>query len=68
MDRYVESSFLHTIGAYRVNRYHNPEATLEEGVATLKRCIDEVSKRLIVSPEKYKVRVVDKDGVRDIEL
>ncbi|KAG6380105.1 nucleophile aminohydrolase [Boletus reticuloceps] len=49
-------------------RYHNPEATLEEGLATLKRCINEVSKRLIVSPDRYKVKVVDKDGVREVEL
>lgn len=49
-------------------RYHDPEASLEEGLATLRRCIDEASKRLVVSPGKYKVKVVDKDGVREIEL
>ena len=50
------------------SRYHDPEANLEEGLATLKRCIDEVSKRLVVAPGKYKVKVVDKDGVREVEL
>ncbi len=50
------------------NRYHDPEATLEEGLATLKRCLDAVSKRLVVAPGNYKVKVVDKDGVREIEL
>ena len=50
------------------DRYHDPEAPLEEGLATLKRCIDEVSKRLVVSPGNYKVKVVDKDGVREVEL
>ena len=49
-------------------RYHNPQATLDEGLETLRRCIDQVSKRLVVSPGKYKVKVVDKDGVREIEL
>lgn len=49
-------------------RYHDPEATVEEGIATLKRCIDEVSKRLVVAPSNYKVRLVDKDGVREIEI
>jgi 20S proteasome subunit beta 4 len=49
-------------------RYHDPEAPLEEGLATLRRCIDEVSKRLVVNPGKYKVKVVDKDGVREVEL
>lgn len=51
-----------------LNRYHDPNASLEEGLATLKRCIDEVSKRLIVSPDRYKVKVVDKDGIREVEL
>ncbi|KAF9444294.1 20S proteasome subunit [Macrolepiota fuliginosa MF-IS2] len=62
----------HGYGAYfglsLLDRYHDPEAPLEEGLATLKRCIEEVSKRLVVSPEKYKVKVVDKDGVREVEL
>ena len=49
-------------------RYHNPEASVEEGLATLKRCVDEVAKRLIVSPGKYKVKIVDKDGIREVEL
>ncbi|KAF9036389.1 20S proteasome subunit [Panaeolus papilionaceus] len=62
----------HGYGAYfalsLLDRYHDPSASLEEGIATLKRCIDEVSKRLVVTPGKYKVKIVDKDGVREIEL
>ncbi|KAF9062976.1 20S proteasome subunit [Rhodocollybia butyracea] len=62
----------HGYGSYfalsLLDRYHNPEATLEEGIETLKRCIDEVAKRLIVSPGKYIVKVVDKDGTRVIEI
>jgi 20S proteasome subunit beta 4 len=53
---------------YTIDRYHDPEATLEEGLATLKRCIDEVSKRLVVSPGKYLVKVVDQNGTRIVEL
>ena len=49
-------------------RYHDPEATLEEGLANLKRCINEVSKRLVVDPGRYIVKVVDKDGIREVEL
>jgi 20S proteasome subunit beta 4 len=48
--------------------YHNPEASLEEGLNILRRCIDEVSKRLVVAPGKYKVKIVDKDGTREVEL
>ncbi|EIN14217.1 N-terminal nucleophile aminohydrolase [Punctularia strigosozonata HHB-11173 SS5] len=62
----------HGYGSYfalsLLDRYHDPEATLDEGLATLKRCIDEVAKRLVVSPEKYKVKVIDKDGVREVEV
>ncbi|KAA1475230.1 20S proteasome subunit [Dentipellis sp. KUC8613] len=62
----------HGYGSYfalsTLDRYHNPEGTLEEGLLTLRRAIDETSKRLVVAPERYKVRVVDKDGVRDVEL
>ncbi|KAI0768308.1 N-terminal nucleophile aminohydrolase [Trametes elegans] len=62
----------HGYGAYfalsLLDRYHDPEAPLEEGLATLRRCLDEVAKRLVVTPEKYKVKVVDKDGVREVEI
>ncbi|EIW79842.1 20S proteasome subunit [Coniophora puteana RWD-64-598 SS2] len=62
----------HGYGSYfalsLLDRYHNPEASLEEGLDTLRRCINEVSKRLVVSPGKYKVKVVDKDGTREVEL
>ncbi|KAH9918375.1 N-terminal nucleophile aminohydrolase [Epithele typhae] len=62
----------HGYGAYfalsLLDRYHNPDGTLEEGLETLRRCISEVAKRLVVTPEKYKVKVVDKDGVREVEL
>lgn len=51
-----------------VGRYHDPEATLEEGLATLWRCIDEVAKCLVISPGKYRIKVVDKDGTREVEL
>ncbi|KAI0046321.1 20S proteasome subunit [Auriscalpium vulgare] len=62
----------HGYGSYfassLLDRYHNPDGTLEEGLATLRRAIDETSKRLIVAPGKYMVKVVDKDGIREIEL
>ncbi|KIM54270.1 hypothetical protein SCLCIDRAFT_1222148 [Scleroderma citrinum Foug A] len=62
----------HGYGSYfalsLLDRYHDPEASLEEGLDTLKRCIDQVAKRLVVSPGKYKVKVVDKDGIREVEI
>ncbi|KAJ4496538.1 putative multicatalytic endopeptidase complex chain PRE1 [Lentinula lateritia] len=37
-------------------------------LSLLDRCIDEVTKRLVVSPGKYKIKVVDKDGTREVKL
>jgi 20S proteasome subunit beta 4 len=54
--------------SFRLCRYHDPSASLEQGLATLKKCIDEVQKRLIVSLGNFKVKIVDKDGAREIEL
>ncbi|KAG2347040.1 N-terminal nucleophile aminohydrolase [Suillus weaverae] len=73
MGTVVEVPFAaHGYGSYfalsLLDRYHDPEASLEEGLATLKRCINEVSKRLVVDPGKYKVKVVDKDGIREVEI
>jgi len=62
----------HGYGSYfalsLLDRYHDPEATLEEGLATLRRCIDEIAKRLVVAPGKFMVKIVDKDGVREVEF
>ena len=48
--------------------YHNPDASLEEGLDVLKRAIKQVQKRLIVGLPNWKVKVVDKDGARVIDL
>lgn len=62
----------HGYGSYfalsLLDRYHNPEASLEEGLDTLKRCIREVQKRLVISFPSFKVKVVDEGGVREVEL
>ncbi|KAG8806965.1 Proteasome subunit beta type-4, partial [Serendipita sp. 399] len=50
----------HGYGAYfalsLLDRYHNPEATLEEGLEALKRCIREVQQRLVISFPSFKVK------------
>jgi 20S proteasome subunit beta 4 len=51
-----------------VNRYHNPQAELTEALDTMKRAIKEVQKRLIIGLPDWKVKVVDKDGVRTVDL
>ncbi|THH05809.1 hypothetical protein EW145_g4533 [Phellinidium pouzarii] len=58
----------HGYGSYFVfgllDRYHDPNASLEEGLVTLRRCIDELSKRLNAAQSNYRVKVVDKDGLQ----
>ncbi|KAF8596039.1 proteasome component Pre1 [Ceratobasidium sp. AG-I] len=62
----------HGYGSYFVlsllDRYHNPKANLEEGVETLRRSIAEIQKRLIVGLENWSVKVVTRDGVREVDL
>jgi 20S proteasome subunit beta 4 len=62
----------HGYGSYfalsLLDKYHDPEATVEEGLETLRRCIDEVAKRLVIAPGKFKVKIVDKNGVREVEF
>ena len=62
--RVADASHFHSLFV----RYHNPEAPLEEGLQTLRRCIDEVERRLIISLGKFKVKIVDENGTREIEL
>jgi 20S proteasome subunit beta 4 len=51
-----------------IYRYHNPDGSLEEGLDVLRRAINETAQRLVVAPGNYIVKVVDKDGVREIKL
>ena len=54
--------------SYFALRYHNPKAELPEALETLNRAIQEVQKRLIINLPDWKVKVVDKDGVREVTL
>lgn len=62
----------HGYGAFfclsTMDRYHRPDMNLEEGLALLKRCIDELKTRFIVDLGTWKIKVVDKDGSREVTL
>jgi len=62
----------HGYGSYfalsTLDRWHDPEASLEEGLETLRKCIREVEKRLVISLGKFKVKVVDRNGMREVDL
>lgn len=43
-----------------------PDMTQEEALEMIKKGIEEVKLRLIVAPSHYKVKVIDKDGIRTV--
>lgn len=45
---------------------YRPDLPLEDGITLLKLCIQEMSKRFLVNLPLYKVKVIDKDGVRNL--
>ncbi|XP_044143570.1 proteasome subunit beta type-2 [Bufo gargarizans] len=61
----------HGYGAYLtlsiLDRYYKPDLTREEAVELLKKCVAELQKRFILSLPSFTVRVIDKDGIHDLE-
>ena len=51
-----------------MDRYYHSEMTLEEGIALLKKCLKELETRFIVNFSKINIKVIDKDGIREIVL
>ncbi|KAJ3101307.1 Proteasome subunit beta type-2 [Phlyctochytrium bullatum] len=51
-----------------LDRYWREGLTLEETIALLKKCLDELKVRYIVHLPNYVVKVVDKDGIREVVL
>ena len=51
-----------------LDKHYKPGMNLEEVKDLMGRCIKEVQKRLLVQMPNFKVRVVDKDGVREIDF
>ena len=50
------------------DREWKPKMTLEEAKEVLRKCFAELKKRFMISQPSFKVKVVDKDGVREVEL
>eukprot|EP00123_Amoebidium_parasiticum_P022716 comp9335_c0_seq1/m.4414 comp9335_c0_seq1/g.4414 ORF comp9335_c0_seq1/g.4414 comp9335_c0_seq1/m.4414 type:complete len:194 (-) comp9335_c0_seq1:67-648(-) len=51
-----------------LDRKYKPDITLDEAVSALKACFAELKTRFLINLSDYTVRVVDKDGVRDVAL
>lgn len=51
-----------------MDRYHSPDMSLDEGLQLLRRCIDEMRTRFVIDVGNFSVRVVTREGVREIAL
>ena len=51
-----------------LDKHHNPDIDLETGLKILRMCTDELKRRLPIDFKGVIVKVVDKDGVREIEF
>jgi len=49
-----------------LDAYYREDMSQEEGLALLKKCIAEIAKRFIVNLPTFQVKVVDKDGIRNL--
>lgn len=51
-----------------MDRFHRPDMDLEEGLDLLRKCVDELKKRFIVDLGTWKVRVIDRQGIKEVTL
>ncbi|XP_030075712.1 proteasome subunit beta type-2 [Microcaecilia unicolor] len=50
-----------------LDRYYKPDITRKEAIALLKRCLEELQKRFILNLPSFSVRLIDKEGIHDLE-
>ncbi|KAL3481656.1 nucleophile aminohydrolase [Aspergillus californicus] len=51
-----------------LDKHHNPDITLEEGMKLLEMCTDELKRRLPIDYKGVLVKVVTKDGVKEVDF
>ncbi|XP_050301649.1 proteasome subunit beta type-2-like [Anthonomus grandis grandis] len=49
-----------------MDRNYLKNMTPDQGYELLKKCVQEVQKRLIINLPNFKVQIIDKDGIRDL--
>uniref|UniRef100_U5EV66 Proteasome subunit beta n=1 Tax=Corethrella appendiculata TaxID=1370023 RepID=U5EV66_9DIPT len=49
------------------DRYHHEKINQEEAYDILKKCVAEVQKRLIINLPNFKVTVIDKNGIKELD-
>jgi 20S proteasome subunit beta 4 len=62
----------HGHGAYfclsLLDRFYQPNCTLEQAKALLRLCIQELKVRFVVNLPEFVVKVIDKQGITEISL
>ena len=51
-----------------LDRHWKPKMNLEEALNLVRMCIKELATRFIIHQPNFKVKVADKDGIREITL
>ncbi|KAJ3021605.1 Proteasome subunit beta type-4 [Thoreauomyces humboldtii] len=51
-----------------MDRYWVPDLNIEQAKSLMRKCIEELRVRYIASLTKFTVKIVDKDGIREISL
>jgi len=51
-----------------MDAHHRPDMTQEEGLDLLRMCIKELKIRFVMDLGSWKVRIVDREGTREVEL
>ncbi|KAM0121280.1 Proteasome subunit beta type-4 [Aspergillus fumigatus] len=51
-----------------LDKHHHPDISLEQGMKLLQMCTDELKRRLPIDYKGVLVKVVTKDGVKEVEI
>ena len=51
-----------------MDRYWRPDMNLEDALALARMCIKELQTRFLMNQPRFKIKVADKDGTREVEL
>ncbi|XP_064625001.1 proteasome subunit beta type-2-like [Lineus longissimus] len=50
-----------------MDRYYKEDCSKEEAVKLLQQCLNEIRKRFIINLPRFTVRIIDKDGIHELD-
>ncbi|KAJ1973695.1 Proteasome subunit beta type-4 [Dimargaris cristalligena] len=51
-----------------MDRHYHPDISLDEAMGLIRQCLEELHRRFIINMPRFVAKVVDKDGIRVIDL